>query len=292
SQKIKLKCTRLLTTYTKEQLQEIQEMIDTNFGYSLNAKQIPGALEFILEFVDNMLKEESKLDKRNKESLVPVNSPCKNTLIVLLNLESNKCESGKKNLKKEKSRLVNNRNEVSNWYSKSAKNDDSSRQQSTGQCYDKDINKIKSEKVAFKQYLKDTDDGIGIKKNERIGKEYMNENKNLGDYNSNENDNDDLVEEFECESKNLEKVESYSMDSDRMEVDRIKVGREKQKGALIDYQKLAEMNNVKIVDDEALDESNCVEDDGGQRKGRNKDRPERLLDGETLNYECEKWKKK
>ncbi|CAG8827265.1 4751_t:CDS:2, partial [Dentiscutata erythropus] len=35
-----------------------------------------------------------------------------------------------------------------------------------------------------------------------------------------------------------------------------------------------------------------VEDDGGQRKGRNKDKPERLLDRETLSHACEKWKKK
>ncbi|CAG8822978.1 11916_t:CDS:2, partial [Dentiscutata erythropus] len=50
-------------------------------------------------------------------------------------------------LKEEKkSRLVSNRNEVSNWYSKSAKNDDLPGQQNTGQCYDEDIDKIKNEK--------------------------------------------------------------------------------------------------------------------------------------------------
>ncbi|CAG8826546.1 11460_t:CDS:1, partial [Dentiscutata erythropus] len=68
----------------------------------------------------------------------------------------------------------------------------------------------------------------------------------------------------------------------------------------LDPKREREIENVfvkysEIVDDEALDESNyetLVEDDGGQRKGRNKDRSERLLDGETLSHACEKWKKK
>ncbi|CAG8484801.1 7094_t:CDS:1, partial [Scutellospora calospora] len=57
------------------------------------------------------------------------------------------------------------------WYSKSAKNDDSPRQNSSEQCYDKGISTTKNKKVAFKQYLKNAEDGIGVEKDERIGVE-------------------------------------------------------------------------------------------------------------------------
>ncbi|CAG8629355.1 17490_t:CDS:2, partial [Cetraspora pellucida] len=78
--RLDLRCTRLLTTLTEEQIQKVQEM------------------------VDSMLKEESKLDERNKDSPVSVNSPCISIPVVPSNLESDKLEPGKE-VKNEKSNL-------------------------------------------------------------------------------------------------------------------------------------------------------------------------------------------
>ncbi|CAG8738489.1 8104_t:CDS:2, partial [Cetraspora pellucida] len=102
--RLDLECTRLLMTLTEEQLQKVQEMVDINFGYALEAEQIPEALEFTLEFVNSMLKEESKLDERNKDSPVSVNSPCISIPMVSSNLESDKLEPSKE-VKNEKSNL-------------------------------------------------------------------------------------------------------------------------------------------------------------------------------------------
>ncbi|CAG8759806.1 8759_t:CDS:2 [Cetraspora pellucida] len=70
-------------------------------------------------------------------------------------------------------------------------------------------------------------------------KEYVNEDMRSGDHDGDENDDDDLFEEFEYESEDLEEVESYSTDS-------IPVG------------EVSESESEGRIDDENVEESPAV----------------------------------
>ncbi|CAG8641016.1 20636_t:CDS:2, partial [Cetraspora pellucida] len=74
---------------------------------ALDAKQVPWALKFIIEFVKIMLTG-NKYKEINKKSPILINSPCRNTPMVPLN-----CKSGseEKNPKEKKSRLYLNDSE-------------------------------------------------------------------------------------------------------------------------------------------------------------------------------------
>ncbi|CAG8730475.1 16364_t:CDS:2, partial [Gigaspora rosea] len=57
------KCTMLIRTLTLEQIEEIQEIINKNFSRAINDKQLPEALEFILEYFNFCFEDSSKQQK-------------------------------------------------------------------------------------------------------------------------------------------------------------------------------------------------------------------------------------
>ncbi|CAG8588452.1 17652_t:CDS:2, partial [Cetraspora pellucida] len=136
-------------------------------------EQIPGALEFTLEFVEYMLKDKGKLDDRDKRSPVPVDSPCISIPVVPSNLESNKLEP-KEEVKNEKSNIKASLEEVLTAYN----------------TLSWKVNREKEIKPYTSAALepKDLGEHIGVKKDERLGIE-------------------------KDERVRIEKVESYLMDS-------------------------------------------------------------------------------
>ncbi|RIB05063.1 hypothetical protein C2G38_2220678 [Gigaspora rosea] len=62
------KCTILLTTFTDEQVAEVQEIINKAFGHSeIHEEQVPEALEFLLEVLEDIT-----FIQRNKVSIPKV----------------------------------------------------------------------------------------------------------------------------------------------------------------------------------------------------------------------------
>ncbi|RIB14343.1 hypothetical protein C2G38_2040284 [Gigaspora rosea] len=64
------KCTMLMRSLTLEQMEEVQEIINKNFSRPPNDEQLPKVLEFVLEVVENIIRNDNE-EKEKEIEYIP-----------------------------------------------------------------------------------------------------------------------------------------------------------------------------------------------------------------------------